>query len=208
MHEKDAGEKPRGGLTRRGFMGSLGAGAATAAVAGGLRPAAAEPVAADALVAATLRINGQVHRVMVEPRSTLLRVMRDKLGITGPKAGCERGECGSCTVLIDGKPRYACLTLALEAEDAEITSVEGLMSGEELGDVQKAFASEDALQCGFCTPGQIVAAEGLLRANPHPSFDEIRHGMSGNVCRCGAYAHIVKAVAKVAESRGAKGGAR
>ena len=102
-------------------------------------------------------------------------------------------------MLIDGIPRYACMTLAVEAEGCEITTLEGLMDGEELGPVQRAFAEEDALQCGFCTPGQIVAVEGLLRANPDPSLDEIRNGVSGNLCRCGAYQHIFRAAQRAAE---------
>jgi xanthine dehydrogenase YagT iron-sulfur-binding subunit len=121
--------------------------------------------------------------------------------MTGTKPGCERGECGACTVLIDGNPRYACLTLALEAAGHEITTVEGLMNGEQLGPVQKAFVEDDAMQCGYCTPGQVMAAEGLLRANPNPSLEEIRLGMSGNLCRCGAYDHIFKAVQRAAQAR-------
>jgi xanthine dehydrogenase YagT iron-sulfur-binding subunit len=136
---------------------------------------------------------------LVEPQHTLLGALRDKLGLTGTKLGCERGECGACTVLIDGVPRYSCLTLALEAEGREITTVEGLMDGEELGPVQKAFVEEDALQCGYCTPGHVMAAEGLLRSRPDPTLDEIRQGMSGNLCRCGAYAHIFSAVRRAAE---------
>ena len=142
----------------------------------------------------------------MEPRWTLLFVLRERLGITGTKAGCERGECGSCTVLIDDKPRYACLTLALEVEGAEITTVEGLLEGEQLGSVQQAFVDHDAFQCGYCTPGQVVAAEGLLRANPSPTEQEIRVGMSGNLCRCGAYQHIVNAVSDLGDA-GKKGGA-
>ena len=149
-------------------------------------------------------INGRIHRLLVEPRWTLLFVLRERLAITGTKAGCERGECGSCTVLIDGQPRYACMTLAVEAEGTEVTTVEGLLDGEELGTVQKAFVEEDAFQCGYCTPGQVMAAEGLLRINPSPTFDEIRCGMSGNLCRCGAYPHIVNAVTTAAENK--KGG--
>jgi xanthine dehydrogenase YagT iron-sulfur-binding subunit len=102
-------------------------------------------------------------------------------------------------VLIDGTARYACMTLAVEADGCDITTVEGLMSGEELGPTQQAFAEEDAFQCGYCTPGQVMAAEGLLRANPSPNLDQIRQGMAGNICRCGTYAHIFKAVAKAAD---------
>jgi xanthine dehydrogenase YagT iron-sulfur-binding subunit len=158
------------------------------------------------MIKLALKINGHVHRLLVEPRWTLLFVLRERLGITGAKAGCERGECGSCTVLIDDKPRYACLTLALEAVGSEITTVEGLLDGEQLGEVQQAFVKHDAFQCGYCTPGQVVAAEGLLRANPAPTDDEIRIAMSGNLCRCGAYQHIVNAVTHAGETRKRGGG--
>jgi xanthine dehydrogenase YagT iron-sulfur-binding subunit len=126
-------------------------------------------------------------------------VLREKLGLTGTKVGCESGECGACTVLIDDVPRYACMTLAVEAEGRKITTLEGLMRGEELGPVQQAFKEHDAFQCGYCTPGQILSVEGLLRRNPKPSADEVRQGISGNLCRCGTYKHIVNAALKAAE---------
>lgn len=190
------------GVTRRGFLGSVGAGAAAVAT-GVARRAESIPeiTVPDEMVQVGLEINGRLHHLLVEPRWTLLFVLRDRLGITGTKAGCERGECGSCTVLIDGKARYACMTLAVEAEGTEITTVEGLLDGEELGVTQKAFVEEDAFQCGYCTPGQIMAAEGLLRANPEPTLHQIQHGMAGNLCRCGAYAHITNAVATAAENK-------
>lgn len=205
--KKNLPENPADGFTRRGFLGSVSAGAVVAA-AGVTSRAEAVPEITDpeAMVPAALRINGQLHRLLVEPRWTLLFVLRERLGITGTKAGCERGECGSCTVLIEDKPRYACLTLALEAEGKEITTVEGLLDGEQLGEVQQAFADHDAYQCGYCTPGQIVAAEGLLRINPNPSEAEIRVGMSGNLCRCGAYQHIIHAVSHAGEGRKKGGG--
>ncbi len=149
----------------------------------------------------TLEVNGRALKVQVEPRESLLSVLRERLGMTGTKPGCERGECGSCTVLIDGQPRYACLTLAQEAEGHEITTIEGLMKGETPGSVQQTFIEEDALQCGYCTPGQVMAAEGLLRSNPNPTDEEIRSAMSGNLCRCGAYEHIFRAVRRAAETR-------
>ncbi len=203
--KKDPTKRPNGGVTRRGFLGSVSAGAVVAAT-GVARPAEAIPeiTSPEEMVRVALMINGRIHRLLVEPRWTLLFVLRERLAITGTKAGCERGECGSCTVLIDGQPRYACMTLAVEAEGTEVTTVEGLLDGEELGTVQKAFVEEDAFQCGYCTPGQVMAAEGLLRINPSPSFDEIRCGMSGNLCRCGAYPHIVNAVTTAAENK--KGG--
>jgi xanthine dehydrogenase YagT iron-sulfur-binding subunit len=199
--DQDARAKP--GVSRRGFIATLGTGAvgvAARATAGPVSQGQALPEATG-LTEVTLLINGRRHRILVEPRWSLLYVLRERLGLTGSKQGCERGECGACTVLIDGKPRYACLTLAFEAEGATITTVEGLMKGEELGPVQEAFAEHDAFQCGYCTSGQIVAAEGLLRANPHATMDEIRLGMSGNLCRCGAYAHIFKAVEHAAGQR-------
>ena len=203
--KKDPKKRLQGGVTRRGFLGSVGAGAVVAATAVA-RPGEAVPeiTSPEEMVRVALMINGRIHRLLVEPRWTLLFVLRERLAITGTKAGCERGECGSCTVLMDGQPRYACMTLAVEAEGTEIETVEGLLDGEELGTVQKAFVEEDAFQCGYCTPGQIMAAEGMLRAKPSPSFEEIRCGMSGNLCRCGAYPHIVNAVTTAAEKK--KGG--
>lgn len=196
------------GVTRRGFLQLMGAGAAVSVAAG---TSAAEPPAevikSGEMSKVTLQINGRLHRLLIEPRWSLLYVIRERLGLTGTKVGCERGECGACTVLINGEPRYACLTLAAEAEGTEITTLEGLMKGEDLGPVQQAFVENDAFQCGYCTPGQIVAAEGLLRANPNPSIKEIRRGMSGNLCRCGTYPNIFKAVRRAAELKRAKGGA-
>ena len=158
-------------------------------------------IAANASVPIRLRVNGQAYALAVRPARMLAQVLRDDLGLTGTKVGCERGECGACTVLINGQPRYACMTLALEAEGKEITTLEGLMKGEKLGPVQQAFLEHDAFQCGYCTPGQIMATEGLLRSNPNPSPEEIRLGVSGNLCRCGAYEHIFRAVRRAAELR-------
>jgi xanthine dehydrogenase YagT iron-sulfur-binding subunit len=196
--------RPEEGLTRRGFIKSVGAGAAAAAAAGTFSAMAAgeeREVKAEEMQKLTLKVNGCAYRLLVEPRWSLLFVLREKMGLTGTKVGCERGECGACTVLINHVPRYACMTLAVEAEGEEITTVEGLMEGEELGLVQQAFLDHDAFQCGYCTPGQLVAAEGLLRANPRPTEMEIQEGMSGNLCRCGAYAHIFQAVDAAAKSR-------
>jgi len=203
--DRDDKDGPPTGVSRRGFIATLGSGAvaaaATAATVKAASAAPATPADAAEMTRVTLSINGRRQRLLVEPRWSLLFVIREQLGLTGTKVGCERGECGSCTVLIDGKPRYACMTLALEAEGTEITTLEGLMSGEELGPVQKAFAEEDAFQCGYCTPGQIMAVEGLLRASPNPALDEVRQGVSGNLCRCGSYALIFKAAKRAAELR-------
>lgn len=203
--DDDRQSHDRPGVSRRGFIATLGTSAVAAATVAAAVPAPAVEAQslpeATGLTEVTLTINGRRHRLLVEPRWSLLFVLRERLGLTGTKQGCERGECGACTVLVDDKPRYACMLLALEAEGTRITTVEGLMQGEELGPVQQAFAEHDAFQCGYCTPGQIVAAEGLLRATPHPTLDEIRQGMSGNLCRCGAYAHIFKAVERAAALR-------
>jgi xanthine dehydrogenase YagT iron-sulfur-binding subunit len=190
------------GLSRRDFLGIAGAGVVGAAVAGAAAPAQAQcDPATEALPRLTLMVNGRRRSLQVEPRWTLLYVLREKLGMTGTKIGCERGECGACTVLIDGEPRYSCMTLALEAEGKAITTIEGLMHDKDLGPVQQAFVEKDGMQCGYCTPGQVMAAEGLLLHNPEPSINEIRTGMSGNLCRCGAYRKIIDSVQRAAELR-------
>jgi xanthine dehydrogenase YagT iron-sulfur-binding subunit len=189
-------------MTRRGFLKTVGIGTVAVAASQQLatKTAAAEQeLKPEEMAKITLVINGRKRRLLVEPRWSLLFVLREKLGLTGTKVGCERGECGACTVLVDDEPRYACLTLAVEAEGHAITTLEGLMDGEKLGPVQQAFLETDGYQCGYCTPGQIVAVEGLLRANAQPSGEEIRRGVSGNLCRCGAYPNIFKAVYRAAE---------
>jgi len=192
----------RRGITRRGFLTTMGTGVLSTAAASQLaaQPTEApEVLSANELIKVVLDINGRTHEALVEPRWSLAYVLRDVLDLTGTKVGCERGECGACTVLLDGLPRYACLTLAVEAENHEVVTVEGLLAGEELGPVQQAFLEEDASQCGYCTSGQVMAAEGLLRLEREPTVEAIRHGMSGNLCRCGAYPHIVKAVQRAAQ---------
>jgi xanthine dehydrogenase YagT iron-sulfur-binding subunit len=196
-------------ISRRGFLTTAGLGVVGAATIG--RMTAAGEATASVVTAENgpliLTINGRKHRLLVEARWSLLFVLREKLGLTGTKVGCERGECGACTVLIDGIPRYACMTLAVEAEGHEITTVEGLLEGEELGAVQQAFREEDAFQCGYCTSGQIMAVEGLLRTTPKPTHDQIRLGVSGNLCRCGAYPNIFRAAERAAEIKRSEGGA-
>jgi xanthine dehydrogenase YagT iron-sulfur-binding subunit len=193
--------------TRRGFLATVGLGAAAVVASSNIGAHAQEKdevIDPTEMTKVKLRINGQMHRLLVEPRWSLLFVLRERLGLTAAKMGCERGECGTCTVLMDNVPRYACMTLAVEAEGSDIITLEGLMNGEALGAVQKAFLEHDAFQCGYCTPGQIMAVEGLLRANPEPSGDEIRKGVSGNLCRCGAYTHIFQAVKRAAELKRGK----
>ena len=189
-------------VSRRGFITSAGVGVVgAAALRGEAEAASATVLPAGEPVALTLRVNGQSRPLSVLPRTTLLEALREHLGMAGTKPGCERGECGACTVLIDGVTRYSCQTLALEAEGHEITTIEGLAKGEELSDVQKAFVAEDAMQCGYCVPGQVMAVEGLIREQKDPSLDQIREGVSGNLCRCGAYAHIFKAAQRAAAAR-------
>lgn len=196
------------GISRRGFLSSVSAGAVVAVSLKGAPAAPAQEIEAVGKTATIkLLVNGSTRTVLVEPRWSLVYVLREVLGLTGTKIGCERGECGACTVLIDGKPRYSCMTLAVEAEGHPITTVEGLLQGDKLGPVQQAFAEEDAFQCGFCTPGQIMAVEGLLRDNANPTLDQIRIGVSGNLCRCGSYKNIFNAAAKASELRRQKGGA-
>jgi len=206
MKRKPDDKDPNRGITRRSFIRGVGVSAAAAAAASGALSSLAEAkeVKTEEMQKLTLKVNGSSHRLLVEPRWSLLFVLREKIGLTGTKVGCERGECGACTVMINGVPRYACMTLALEAEGEEITTVEGLMEGEELGTVQQAFLENDAFQCGYCTPGQIMAAEGLLRAGVPLTVGEIQKGMSGNLCRCGAYAHIFRAVEAAAKARSGK----
>jgi len=194
------------GMSRRGFLSSVGTGAVAASIGGAAVSQGQEIETVKNSVTVNLRINGLARKIVVEPRWSLLFVIREQLGLTGTKVGCERGECGACTVLIDGKPRYACMTLAVEAEGHAITTLEGLMDGEQIGTVQQAFAEEDAYQCGYCTPGQIMAVEGLLRQNPNPTIEDVRLGISGNLCRCAAYRNIFSAGLKAAQLRKEKGG--
>ena len=153
----------------------------------------------------SLNVNGEEFHVFVEPRRTLLSVLREELGLTGAKRGCGHGQCGACTVIIDGETAYGCLTLAIDCEGREIRTIEGLTQGDALHPVQQAFIAHDGYQCGFCTPGQVMSAVSLLEHNPQPTEDDIVEGMAGNVCRCGAYPNIVKSVAAAAETMAGEG---
>jgi xanthine dehydrogenase YagT iron-sulfur-binding subunit len=153
-------------------------------------------------VMVSLRVNGQAVQVHIEPRRTLLSVIREELELTGSKRGCGRGECGACTMIVDGETVYACMTLAIDCEGKDVRTIEGLMEGGRLHPVQEAFVAHDGYQCGFCTPGQVMAATALLEHDPQPTEDEIRQEMAGNLCRCGAYPNIIKAVLAAAERGG------
>ncbi|BCH08902.1 (2Fe-2S)-binding protein [Mesorhizobium sp. 131-3-5] len=146
-----------------------------------------------------LDINGQHHELQLEPRVTLLDALRERLGLTGTKKGCDHGQCGACTMHIDGERVLACLTLAAQAEGRAITTIEGLAREGELHPVQAAFLEQDAFQCGYCTPGQIMSAVACIREGHAGSDEEIREYMAGNLCRCGAYPHIVAAVRQAAQ---------
>jgi xanthine dehydrogenase YagT iron-sulfur-binding subunit len=146
-----------------------------------------------------LSINGEPIEVRVEARRTLLDLLREDLNLTGTKKVCDMGDCGACTVLVDDQPMYACLMLAVDWQSRSITTIEGVAHGDELDPLQRAFIEEDAFQCGFCTPGQIMSLKALLLENQSPSEDDVKRAVSGNICRCGAYQHIVRAGLKAAE---------
>ncbi|MDP2731184.1 MAG: (2Fe-2S)-binding protein [Dehalococcoidales bacterium] len=145
-----------------------------------------------------LTINGQEQEITVEPRQTLLETIRDGFGLTGAKEGCGNGNCGSCTVLLDGRAVNSCLVFAVEADGRDITTIEGLRQGEELHPLQQAFLAEGAAQCGFCTPGVILAAKAFLDSNPKPTEAQVRQAIAGNLCRCTGYDKIVRAVLRAA----------
>nr|AXL05561.1 (2Fe-2S)-binding protein [uncultured bacterium] len=188
--------------TRRTVLKSTAAAAVGTVAAPDLTSAAeqADPAAGGESIEISLSVNGLRRRVVVEPRVTLLDALRERLGLTGTKKGCDRGECGACTVLVDGDRIKSCLTLAVMRQDTEITTVEGLARGEELHPVQAAFIRHDAFQCGACTPGQIMSAVACIDEGHAGSEAEIREWMSGNLCRCAAYQNIVAAVADAAKA--------
>jgi aerobic-type carbon monoxide dehydrogenase small subunit (CoxS/CutS family) len=202
---KASDRTPPQGFSRRTFLKTVGLGAAATGFVGaaGEDARAAQPtILGPDPVPLSLTINGRLQTITVEPRVTLLRALRNHLGLTGAKEVCERGACGGCTVLLDGAPICACLLLAVDAVGHEITTVEGLGAPDQLSPVQAAFVECDALQCGFCTPGFVVASTALLRQNPHPSLEEIKAGLAGNLCRCGTYGRIFEAVQRAAQQKG------
>jgi carbon-monoxide dehydrogenase small subunit len=149
----------------------------------------------------TITVNGQSHTQSVEPRLLLVHFLRDTLGLTGTNVGCDTSQCGACTVLMDGLAVKSCTVLAAQADGSSITTIEGLASNGNLHPIQQSFWEKHGLQCGFCTPGMILTAHELLRRNPHPSDEEIRHGLEGNLCRCTGYENIVQAIRNVAETQ-------
>ena len=201
MEEKD--------VSRRDFFKTVGVGSIATAVVAGVRDGVAEAAEGQAPsaigpgeTAITLTINGRRHQLQVEPRVTLLDAMRTRLDITGPKRVCDRGACGACTVIIEGRTYYSCSMLALEAQGKNIRTVDGLSSGNTLHPVQQAFCDHDGLMCGFCTPGFVMSTVALLEKNPNPTPDQARKALDGNLCRCGTNIGVLKAALS------AKGGSR
>lgn len=195
-------KQKRRGFSRRGFMQGVGA---TGVIAPALleQPAAAQSAAGvigPGAVAITLTINGKPMKVSVEPRETLLDVLRNQLDLTGAKRVCDRGTCGACSVLIGGKVMYACSILAIEAQGKSITTIEGFaMSGDKPHPLVQAFVNNDAQQCGYCTPGFVVASKAFLDRTPSPTYEQVKDGLGGNLCRCGTYVGIRKAVLEAAK---------
>lgn len=212
--EKEKDQSQGTPISRRSFLKGMGSGAVAATVAPTVlvgAETAAEAQMGDEITRAKIKlnINGKTHEVEVEPRTTLLSVLRDgfdtggkRIDLTGAKSICDRGECGGCTVQADGKAVYACMMLAIDAQGKQITTVEGLADGDRLPPVQEAFVQHDALMCGFCTPGFVVASKSLLDQNPSPSLEEIKTGLAGNICRCGTYPFIFEAVKTASRKMG------
>lgn len=205
--DSEVPKKPRNGFSRRGFIrgvgisgGALGTGileqeAPAAETTGSLGPGP---------VPVSLKINGKAYNLNLEPRVTLLDALRHHLDLTGAKRVCDRGTCGACTVIIDGKVMYSCTVLAIDAQGKEIQTIEGIASAGSLHPVSAAFVKHDAQQCGYCTPGFVMAAKGFLDKHPNPTLDQCERGLSGNLCRCGTYVGMKKAVLEA--SRNLKGG--
>jgi xanthine dehydrogenase YagT iron-sulfur-binding subunit len=191
-------KKPASGFNRRAFI-SGAAGAATlplvAKAAGAAESTALDP---SLPVDVTLQVNGTAKSLNVDARTTLLDALREHIGLTGSKKGCDHGQCGACTVMVGGRRVLSCLTLALTAQDKQITTIEGLSQGDKLHPMQQAFIDQDAFQCGYCTPGQIVSAIACVKEGHATNDDDIREYMSGNICRCAAYPNIVAAVKQAA----------
>lgn len=201
MNDKATSNK----FSRRTFMKGMGAGVAGAyAIVPTLEKAAknaADAASGEARESLSLTVNGKKVQLQIPPQTTLAELLREHLALTGTKIVCNQGECGGCTVLVGGKLVYSCHFLALDAAEKEVLTIEGLLKGEELHHVQKAFVDHDGLQCGFCTPGQIMAAYALLQKNPKPTREQVMAGMSGNLCRCAAYPKIIDSVMAAAEKQ-------
>jgi xanthine dehydrogenase YagT iron-sulfur-binding subunit len=202
---KENGEENPLGISRRSFLKGVGASAVATAMTSVPVPfmssaeASLPPGVKEAAI--TLNVNNAAYRLKVKSHWTLLEVLRRELGLTGTKQSCDRGNCGACTVLVEGKAVYACSLLAIRMDGKMILTVEGLRRGDQLDPIQKAFSQHGAYQCGFCTPGQMMAAKALLDNNPRPTEKEVRSALAGNICRCAAYPKIIEAVLAAGERR-------
>jgi xanthine dehydrogenase YagT iron-sulfur-binding subunit len=195
-------------FSRRGFLKGAGVTAATSVIetANALARNAndglhSSRVSGPEALPVKLHINGREHSVVIEPRDTLAQTLRDNVGLTGTKVACDRGSCSACTVWIDKTPALACMTLSIDTTSRQITTIEGLSHGEQMHPVQAAFVKHDAMQCGFCTPGMVMSCAALLERNPSPSLSDVKHAVSGNLCRCGTYPKVFAATLDVAQER-------
>jgi xanthine dehydrogenase YagT iron-sulfur-binding subunit len=198
--DPDVPNKPKASVSRRGFIRGVGIGSGALGTGILETGALAEPQAAAGKTAGpdavpiTLRINGKPYNVSLEPRVTLLDAMRNHLDLTGAKRVCDRGTCGACTTIINGKVVYSCTVLAIDAQGKDIQTIEGLAANGKLHPVSAAFVHNDGQQCGYCTPGFVMAAKGFLDRNPNPTYEQVQKGLGGNLCRCGTYVGVRKAV--------------
>jgi xanthine dehydrogenase YagT iron-sulfur-binding subunit len=208
--ETDKPKKRKSNFSRRGFL--QGVGITSGALTTGILETEAEAqtgakIAGPGEVPITLQINGKPYRTSVEPRATLLDTLRHRLDLTAAKRVCDRGTCGACTVIIDNKVMYSCTVLAIDAQGRQIQTLEGLARNGKPHPVSQAFVNNDAQQCGYCTPGFVMAAKGFLDKHPNPSYEDVKKGLGGNLCRCGTYVGVRKAVLEAAkEMNGAKNG--
>ncbi len=202
LEDKEQGKNPLD-ISRRTFLKGMGTTAIATSITisplslPSVSDAAPPPAVREAWI--QLSVNDKAHRLKVKSHWTLLDVLRKQIGLTGPKKFCDRGSCGACTVLLDGKSVYACSYLAIDADNKKILTIEGLLKEGKLHPIQEAFLEHDGLQCGFCTPGQIMSVKALLDKNPRPTPNEIKEGLSGNVCRCSAYPKILKSAMAAAQ---------
>ena len=203
------GKEEQDSVSRRGFLKGLSTTLAASAVGAGAEAAEAAGQAGTAqtlsgTVPVSLTVNGKPATARVDVRRTLLEMLRTDLDLTGAKQVCDRGTCGACTVIVNGKTVYSCMTLAVDAEGTKVETIEGLEKNGKLHPVQEAFVKHDALQCGFCTPGMVMSCKALLDKNPKPTLDQIKEGCSGNLCRCGTYPHIFTAMLEASGQGGKK----
>ncbi len=195
--------QPRTGFSRRLFIEGVGVGAGAVGALGVAEQARADnhEVVGPEAVPIALNINGKTHNLSVEPRVTLIDALRNMLDHTGAKKVCDRATCGACTIMVDGSPVYSCTMLAIEAQGRRIETIEGISSGDAMHPVQAQFVKHDAQQCGFCTPGLVMAGKAIIDRNPRPSMEDVESGLCGNICRCGTYVGVRKAVYEAARER-------